>query len=722
MLAALGRLTVARRFLFLGAWGILLVLGVALSGSLFDGMTSVDEAPPGAESTLAQARLDALDPEGEIITAVIVGDDFFSPELVHSASAVMAEIRALPNVVEVVDAYTSGGLIGDDARSSLVSVELDQTLSEDDALAAAAAVSALLHSLPADVLVGGELLGEQAFVDRAMEDAMIGEGIAVLVLLVVLVIILGGFRVGILPVVAALVTITTALLVLSGVVQIMAVNEFALNIVTILGLGLTVDYSLLLIMRFREEREADPDASLEDLMARTVASSGRAVLISGLAVCIALVGILLLGDPLLSGMALGGAIVVILATIAGITLVPAAIAVIHRRIPAKGARTWARPWTLRRPSARPGLLGRTARFAQRRAILVTIGATAVLLLLAAPVTALVLDSSDIRSLPADAEPRLAYDAITTGFADLGVEPVTVVIDASVDDPGVRAFLDEIAALDGVDDARVLPDLPPDLTAVAFTPTGGEATGAQAQQLVQDVRGLDTALNVQVTGPAAGVVDTQAHLQQRIPLALGVVALSTFALLFALTRSIIVPLKALALSALTIAATLGALVAIFQWGWGSSLLGFEAWGALDVTAPLFIGLLAFGLTMDYEVFLLARIHEHWRRRDPSTGLRAANDAAVLRGIVTTGPVVTTAAVAIGIVFLGFAVGGLVAMKAIGIGMLIAVVVDVTIIRGLLLPAVMTLLGKWNWWPSIRTREAEEIVGELPATPPVKELVR
>ncbi len=703
MLATLGRATVRRRFLFLGVWGLLIVIGAVFAGDVFDRMTSVDDAPAGAESLIAQERLDQLDPEGELVAAVIAGEDFFSPALRESATSVLTGIREVPGVVDVSDAYTSGGAIGDDGRSSLVVVEIDRALEGEAALAVAAEVSERLHTIAApEVLVGGQLLAEQAFVDRALTDAAIGEGIAIVVLLVVLVIVLGGFRVGILPIVVALASIVVTLLVLGAVVAVMPVNEFAVNIVTILGLGLAVDYSLLVIMRFREERQNDPEAPLELLMTRTVASAGRAVLISGLAVFIALVGVLLLGDPLLSGMALGGAIVVVLSTAAGLTLLPPALAVVHRHLPARGVRTWARPWSRPDASASRGWLARSAGLAQRRPVAVVIGAVVVLLALAAPLSSLALDSSDIRSLPPAAEERRAYEATTTGFAGFGVEPVTVVVDGPVGDPAVVAVLDRIAASPDVADADLVADLPGDVTAVDFTPVGDSATSAAAQRLVHEARAVDTDLTVQVTGPAAALVDTQEHLLQRIPLAVGVVAVASFALLFALTRSVIVPVKALLLSILTMTATLGVLVMIFQWGWGSALLGFEPVGTLDVTTPLFIGLLAFGLTMDYEVFLLARIRERWVERDPAVDPRAANAEAVRYGITQTGPVVTTAALAICIVFLGFAVGELVAMKEIGIGMLVAVLLDVTLIRGLLLPAAMTLLGRGNWWPSAGAR--------------------
>ncbi|WP_069385389.1 MMPL family transporter [Cellulosimicrobium cellulans] len=720
MLERLGRAVARRRVVVLALWAALTLAGAVLGGAVFDRTQDVPDAPPGSEAALAAQWHDELttppgeSPEGEVVSAVIAGRDFFDPDLVESATAVMAEVRALPGVVDVYDAYTAGGLIGDDGQSSLVTVELDPALADDEALAAADRVAEVLRTVDAPkVLVGGELLAEEAFVERAVTDAAFGEGIAVAVLLVLLVVVLGGLRAGVVPVLAALATIAAALLGLTGLLGVVPVNEFAVNVVTLLGLGLAVDYGLLVIARFREERERTPDAPVEDVLGRTVAGAGRAVLVSGLAVGIALAGLLLLGDPLLSGMAVGGAVVVLIATLAGLTLVPALVAVWHRHVPAPGARTWSRPWA--RPAAAPGaaptgsgLLGRLAGLAQRHAVLVAVAATAGLLVLAAPLGSLTLGSSEVRSLPADAEERRAYEALTTGFSDLGIEPVTVIVDRPVEDARVQAFLDEAAALPGVTDAGIdLDAVATDTTTVVQLTPAGEATGAQAQQLVRDVRDLRTehfgaggSTVVQVAGPAADVVDTQQQLLDRLPLALGVVVAATFVLLLALTRSVVVPIKALLLNLVTIGATLGVLTAVFAWGWGETLLGFESWGALDVTTPLLLCLLVFGLSMDYEVFLLARIAEEWRQRDPDEDPRVANDRAVLRGITLTGPVVTTAAVAITVVFLGFAIGDLVAMKEVGIGMAVAVLLDVTVVRGLLLPATMRLLGRWNWWPGRR----------------------
>lgn len=700
MLTAVASAVTSRPRLVVAIWTILAVLGAVVGGAVFDETSDIDGAPAGTESLAVDARLTEIDPEGEVITAVLTGKDFFSSDLTSAAPDVMQRVRALPGVVEVMDAYTSGGLISDDVHSSLVSIELDPALTEEEALATADAAAEILRTLPVpEVLVGGELVSQQAFVERAITDTATGEMVAILVLVVLLVVVLGGFRIGALPVLTALIAISVSLLTLRGVMSVVDVNEFAVNVVTILGLGLAVDYSLLVIWRFREERESHRASGTRELVVRASGRAGRAVLVSGLAVCIALVGMLVLGDPLLTGMAAGGAVAVLVATAAGLTFVPAMVLILHRHIPARGVRTWSRPWSRPASAARATLLMRLARGSQERPAVTAAATTVLLLVLAVPLTSLTLGSSEIQSLPRDTPERRAYEELTTGFADLGIEPVVVVVEAPVTEAATVALLDRIDSLDGVDESRAVPDLPKDVTVAEFTPTG-TATGAAAQALVREIRALDSSVDFGVGGPAAEVVDSRDHLAQRLPLALGFVVLSTLVLLFSLTRSLVVPLKALVLNALTIAATLGVLVAIFQWGWGASALGIEPWGALDVTTPLFIGLLAFGLSMDYEVFLLSRIHEAWRERDRALSPREANRRAVMQGIAATGPVVTTAAVAISVVFLGFALSSLTAMKEVGIGMVVAIAIDVTLVRGLLLPATMTLLGQLNWWPGSR----------------------
>jgi putative drug exporter of the RND superfamily len=253
-------------------------------------------------------------------------------------------------------------------------------------------------------------------------------------------------------------------------------------------------------------------------------------------------------------------------------------------------------------------------------------------------------------------------------------------------------MNALNTLDGVLRIEPRPDIDAPAAIIDVTPEG-ETAGQTSRDVVRAIRALDPPFPVLVGGAAAELVDYRDSVASRFPIALLVILLSTAVLLFVLTGSLVIPVKALLMNVLTLLATLGVLVVVFQWGIGDALFGFDSWGAIDVTTPVLLFVFVFGLSMDYEVFLLARIKEEWERRGD-------NDAAVLAGITASGPVVTAAALSIGIVFGGFALGQLTEVRQIGVGMAVAVLLDVTVVRGLLLPAAMSLLGRWNWWPGTR----------------------
>ncbi|MDP3891716.1 MMPL family transporter [Nocardioides sp.] len=699
MLERLGRWVHRRSAGILAGWLALALAGAVLGGSVFDRAESPGPRA-GVESTLVEQRLDRVDPGGEQVVAVLRGTDALGVALVGQASQVLHDLRALPGVHEIRDPYTTGAsdLLADDGRGAVVQVELDPSLDHDEALHAADEVAMRLRTIAfPSVVVGGELLAEEAFAQQAVRDAARGEGVALVVLFGVLVAVLGGWLVGALPVLTALGAIAASLLCLTGLATVTSVSEYAVNVVTLLGLALTIDYSLLVLARFREERAtAGRKADPARVLGRTMATAGHTVLISGLTVGAALSGLLVLGDPVLTGMAIGGVVAVAVATAAGLTLAPAMITLGHARIPALGAARGPR----RPRSPADSILARSAGLAQRRPWPVLLGSAGLLVVLATPLLALQVGDSDARSLPATSEPRLAYDAVQQHHAGLRTTPITLLTDPPPADPQVSALAQQLTQLEDVADVVVLDALPDGSTKLAVEPVGA-TFGPAALRLIGQLRELDLAVPVRVGGPAAELVDARAAIGQRLPLAVALVMLVTGALLLVLTGSLVVPVKALALNLLSLAATLGVVVTIFQWGWGSSLLGFTPWGALDLTTPLLLFLFAFGLSMDYHVFLVARIKEFWDaaprgRGGSAAGSRAANDRAVLAGITASGPVVTLAALAISIVFLGFAAGELVAVKEIGVGMTVAILIDVTVVRGLLLPAVMTLLGRWNWW--------------------------
>ncbi|GAA1935707.1 MMPL family transporter [Nocardioides hwasunensis] len=697
----------------LATWAVAVVLGAVLGGSVFDLAEAPDPLRRDAESAQLQQRLDSVDPEGELVVAVLSGTDIYAVDLIDEASRVLHDVAEVPDVVEVRDPWTTGAqdLVAPGQTSTVVTVEIDPTVDDDRALAAVGRVDAALRRVPMpEVLVGGPALAEEAFADQAVQDAARGEGVAIVVLLAVLTLVLGGLVAGALPVITALGSVCLALLSLSGLARVTPVSDYSVNVVTLLGLGLAVDYSLLVLGRFREERAAASGRTqLGEVLGRTLATSGRTVLVSGLTVATALAGLLLLADPVLSPMAIGGLVAVLGATVAGLTLTPVLISVGHARIPPP-----AKDRLLGGTPSAHALLPRLARVAQRRPWPVLAGCIALLLLLSAPLLSLDLRNSDTRSLPRDSEPRLVQATIERDFPDLIATPVTVLVDAAFDSAQTAEAMARLAALPGVADVLLLDPLPDDTTRLVVEPepdAAGDYDGPQAQDLVRRVRAAPLGAEALVGGPTAELVDTRDALGDRAPVAILVVALLTAVLLGRLTRSVVVPLKAVAMNLLSLAATLGVVVAVFQWGWGSSLLRFDSWGALDVTTPLLLFMFAFGLSMDYHVFLVSRIRESWDearaeaarpRRRASRGKardddpRALSDRAVLDGITASGPVVSLAAVAITIVFLGFVAGELTAVKEIGVGMTVAVLLDVTIVRGLMLPAAMTLLGRWNWW--------------------------
>ncbi|WP_433304038.1 MMPL family transporter [Actinoplanes sp. CA-030573] len=684
IVAALGRWCARRRWPVLGAWLILTTAGLVLGGQVFDRLATTGSLRPEAESQRAERRIDVLRPEGPVVVAVVGGRDVYDQALVRDITAVTGEIRDIDGVAAVDDLYSApGGRIGADNRSSLIRVELDRGLPDDRRERVEDAVAAALHRIDApEVLVGGEKLAERAFADQAVADAARGETVAIVVLLAVLTLVLGGFVAGLIPLAAAVATVSVTLLGLFGLTALTPVSEFTVNVVTLLGIGLAVDYALLVIARFREERAADPGAPVAELVARTAATAGRTVLISGLAVGAAMAGLFAFAEPLLGAMALGGAVAVLLATLAGLTAVPALIAVAHRRIPAARARR-----------SGPGLLGRLAAFAQHRPKPVAVAVTAGLLVLALPfVLAVNLENSDARALPAAAEARKLQESVRRDFSGGQADPIVVVADA--DPASMRDFLNAINALDGVLRVEPRPDITGAAAVIDVTPSGATADRT-SRDVVRAIRALKPPFPVLVGGAAAELVDYRGSVAARFPVAVLVILLTTAVLLFVLTGSLVMPVKAVLLNALTLLATLGVLVVVFQWGVGDALLGFDSWGAIDVTTPVLLFVFVFGLSMDYEVFLLARVKEEWDRRGP--GRRpGSGDDAVRAGIEKSGPVVTAAALCIGVVFLGFLLGDLIAVKEVGFAMAVALLLDVTVVRGLLLPAVMSLLGEWNWW--------------------------
>ena len=473
------------------------------------------------------------------------------------------------------------------------------------------------------------------------------------------------------------------------------VSVYAIQVTTMLSVGLAVDYALLLVSRFREERARTPD--LPTAIARTTASAGRTVLFAGLTVAVALAGLLVFPDPFLRSIGLAGAAVVAVDMLAALTLLPALLALFgHRISPAK-------------PRTGRGLFARVAGAVRRRPVLTLVATVGVLVTLALPVLDLRLSNGDPRLLPASTQTRQLWDASVTHFpARTGPADIVVVAASAADSPQLTLLRDRVAAVPGVTGVELVP-AGPLLTVLRAQPDAWPAEPA-AGRTVEAIRALPAPFEVTVTGDAARLVDYRQMLGDRLPWAIGLVVLATLVLLFAFTGSVLLPIKAVLTSMLSIGAALGVVVWVFQQGHLVGLFGTVRLDNINLTVPVLVGAIAFGLSVDYEVFLLSRIRERWQ-----AGVGVPR--AVAEGLQQTGGIVTSAALLLVVVFAGFLVGGFVPIKAIGLGLVLAIALDATVVRMLLVPATMTLLGRLNWWAPAPLRRLHTRFGphEGPAAP-------
>ncbi|MEM9712773.1 MAG: MMPL family transporter [Actinomycetota bacterium] len=686
-----GRLVAARRRTVLIAWLVLMVTAFAAAGGVADRLDTEFVGSDSFESTQVREELAALGASRDQIAVIVDGIDVDDPVVRAAIEEARAELATVPGAVGVLDPVTTGddAFVSLDRDAALLVVALENGIDDDDAHAAVDQVELIAEDLGGqDVLLGGQVVVEEEFQEASERDLQRGELFAIPVALVALVFIFGGIRAAGMPVAVALTAVAFSMVVLLLATTFTSVSIFALNVVSMLGIGLGIDYGLLMVSRFREERAAGQD--VERAVARTVATAGVTVVFSGLTVAIAMAGLFAFDDPTLRSFGIAGIAVVLLSMATALTLLPALLAAFGRRIrPAK-------------PQADgEGAFYRLARVVQRRALPVVIVVSVALGALALPFLNARFENGDARSLPRSSEAREAALILADRFPSRGADPVQVIADADTDDVGLTTWVAELAADDDVAAVAVTPTTVVGVSVVEVVPSG-TAQGDEAQRLVRELRDADPGFEVVVGGVAAEVVDAKAMLAERLPWAIAAIVLATFVLLFLMTGSLAIPVKAVVMNVLSLGASFGALVWIFQDGNLSGLLGFDSVGSIDLYIPVLIFVFAFGLSMDYEVFLLGRVTEiHDQIGD--------NDRAVALGLQRTGRIITSAALLIVVVFAGFAAGEVLAIKQLGLGMALAVIVDATIVRSLLVPATMRLLGEWNWWAPAPLRRLHERFG-------------
>jgi len=668
VLSSLARAATRRPLTVILLWVLFLLLGFGLGTGVFARLSDNVPEVPGTESEHAAQYLDRTDPTGESITGVVEGAPVSGPALRRQVERAVADVRGIAGVAAVPDPYTTRGLTSEDGQALVLPVTLKGGLGDN---AEERAVDAAAERI--------KQLGE-----RAQQDVRNAELISLPVVLALLLVVFGGLRAAALPLVIAVSGIAGAFLALFGFSHVTDISVYAIQVTTMLGLGLAVDYALLMLVRFREERRHTAD--VVEAVHRTVAAAGRTVMFSGLTVAVSLTGLLVFPSVFLRSMGLAVAAVVVVDMLAAVTLLPALLVRFGAKIaPAK-----------ERPAGEEGrFFARIARFAARRRIAVLATVVPALLLLALPVTGMRIEIGDATQLPSSTEARQLYDTVDAHFPPgTGVSPVTVVLGPGTD----TATADRIRALSPTAESR---ELPGGATVVNLRPSG-RVDGTQATDLVEQVRAVRGDQPVRVTGPAARLVDFRAMLSERAPWAAVTVLAGIFVLLFAFTGSVLIPLRTILTTLLSLGAALGVVVWVFQDGHLAGALGAEGLGALSLTAPPLIVAIAFGLAMDYELFILARMREAWLAS-------GGPQEAVVTGLRRSGRVVTCAALLLAVVFGAFMTGGFSPILQIGLGLTLAVLIDATVVRMLLVPATMTLLGRRAWWAPKPLRRAHERFG-------------
>jgi RND superfamily putative drug exporter len=739
MLARIAGFCVRRKWLVVfGIWIPLLLVVNVLSGAAGSAF-STDFTPPDSESADVIDQIQAVSPEragftGQVVFRADQGVD--DPAVVAAMTGLFAQIDELDGI-EVISPYSdqAQGQISADGTIAFAQLNItdrDQTefldLAEkikalDDPITEGAGrIDGLTIEYGGDVFAEFELPASEAY--------------GLIAAMIILILAFGSVLAMGLPIGTAVVGLATGTALVTLASHVISMPDFTVQMTAMIGLGVGIDYALFIVQRYREGLHHGLD--VDDAIVEAIDTSGRAVLFAGTAVLISLCGMFLMGLAFMNGLAVGAITGVLMMMAASLTLLPAFLAIVGRRvndttraalaavaifivgaIVAVTVKSFAvfgigvvlaiavfalsfavRSLRVTIPHRPPKPNEETfwykwSRFIQHRPWPVLVGATGFLVLLTLPLFSIRMGFGDTGNLPERQTARRAYDLLADGFGPGIGGPIIVTVagDAAADQPRLQAFADTIAGTDGVAQTpppQVSP-MAPDLALIQVFPAQTPQDAA-TERLVNDLRDTiipASGLNAKVGGWTAGGIDFSHYLAQRLWLLIGAVLILSFILLMAVFRSLLVPIKAVVLNLLSIGAAYGGLVAIFQWGWGKQLIGVDKNGPIEPWIPMMMFAIVFGLSMDYEVFLLSRMKEHY---DKSRN----NAVAVADGLAATARVITAAALIMVCVFLSFVIGDDRSLKMFGLGLAIAVAVDATVVRMLLVPATMELLGDRNWW--------------------------
>ena len=742
-----GRVIYKLRWLVLALWLVGLAVAVPFAAKAPSVLTGNGYSTGGSESAKANTIIASTLHQPKTTLVVVfqsadahVQDVSYQLEVNNFISAA----KAYPHVSSVV----AGG-VGLDQKTTYVTVNFNQQVGSDAQFTNdfKTIVPQGADATPARAYLTGAAPVSATFNTLSQSDTEQAELKGLPIALVTLLIVFGSLVAGLLPLLLAAFAVPAALGIVYLIATHVSTSVFVLNIASIVGLGISIDYTLFMTRRFREELARG--RSVRDAVGWTVATAGEAILFSGLTVMIGFIGLMLIGMQFMPSFGIGGAVTVAAAALAALTLLPAVLGILGPRVNALRVPLL---WRLVGVGEKDALSGDTpnAALAERggfwrklalgvmaHPIIVVTLVTLLLLGLGWPLLSINLGTPSITSIPKTVEARQGNDILTAQFPELGASPMVVVAQTTDGSSilssanvakvqSLTAWLDTQPHAGGVTSITQFPGDPqaptpslaqlqqiyssgayqrePGLAQLVAQTTRGDTTiitvrpdapmdSAASKALVDALRAGDNAhaggLRVLVGGEQATSLDFSRSLYDNFPRAIAFILVATFLLLLVMFRSVVIPLKAIVMNVLSVSASYGVLVMVFQWGWGQHLLGFESAGFVESIIPILMFCVLFGLSMDYEVFLLSRIREEW--------LRSHNNRwAVARGLEMTGGVITNAALLFMIVTAAFTFTQVTTTKEIGLGMTVAVLVDAAIIRTLLVPATMRLMGRWNWW--------------------------
>jgi putative drug exporter of the RND superfamily len=685
-------------------------IGIAFGGTVSQKLGVGGFTDPAAESSKADDFLDqGFGATPNLVLEVIARDGTVESP---GVAAVADRVRRL--VENEAGAKVIGPFSQDsarDGRSGLILVHVGGTAEE-----AAKAARRIIERLPTDdptaiVRAGGPLGVKQEIDDRVNHDLATSESIALPITLAVLVIVFGGLVAAFLPIAVGLTSIVTTLLVLLVMTTVTDVSVYSLTIATAFGLGLSIDFGLLMVSRFREERHRGKDH--QSAIIATVTTAGRTIIFSAATVTLAMLGLLVFPLYFLRSVGLAATAVVVLSAFSAIVVLPALLTLVGKRIDSLAVVRRKVPLSADSPFWR-----RCADVVTRRPLRLSLPVIAVLLTLGIPLLSVRFATPDERALPSDSNARLVAESLRNDYATDTSQAVTLVAPTNAvalkDLAAAVSDMDGVVRVDGpigtYEHGRLIAGQPPasgqSPGTYAFAYLSVDAQSDSAQRLVRAIRAMITDHQVEVGGPTAALIDSHTAIADRLGWAILLIALSTFVLLFLFTGSIVVPIKALVLNVLVLSAVLGTMVWIFQNGHLASILGITP-APLDLSMVVLFCCIAFSLSLDYEIFLLSRIKE---ARD--SGL--SNNDAIVVGLGRVGRIITSAAILLTITLVSFA-NGLSFMKMFGIGTALAIVIDATVIRGVVVPAFLRVAGDLNWWAPAPLKRLHARIGFSEATP-------